>query len=68
VPSIDFIGDVGIATIRIAVNDVLNQGEVGQVLFNTTAGVVGGASEFYYNPNTGSVGIGSTLPTEESGC
>jgi hypothetical protein len=65
VPSIDFIGDVGIATIRIAVNDILNQGEVGQVLFNTTAGVVGGASEFYYNPNTERVGIGSTLPTEK---
>jgi len=65
VPSIDFIGDVGIATIRIAVNDILNQGEVGQVLFNTTSGVVGGASEFYYNPNTERVGIGSTLPTEK---
>jgi hypothetical protein len=65
VPSIDFIGNLGIATIRIAVNDILNQGEVGQVLFNTTAGVVGGASEFYYNPNTERVGIGSTLPTEK---
>jgi hypothetical protein len=63
VPSIDFIGDVGIATIRIAVNDVLNQGEIGQVLFNTTSGVVGGASQLYYNPLTNNVGIGSTLPS-----
>ena len=65
VPSIDFIGDVGIATIRIAVNDILNQGDVGQILFNTTAGVVGGASNFYYNPISNNIGIGSTLPSED---
>ena len=65
VPSIDFIGDVGIATIRIAVNDILNQGDVGQILFNTTAGVVGGASNFYYNPISNNVGVGSTLPSED---
>ena len=51
VPSIEFIGDVGIATIRIAVRDIFNQGDVGQILFNTTAGVIGGASNFYYNSN-----------------
>jgi hypothetical protein len=65
VPSIDFIGDVGIATIRIAVNDILNQGDIGQVLFNTAGGIVGGASNFYYDPNTNNVGIGSTVPTED---
>jgi hypothetical protein len=65
VPSIEFIGDVGIATIRIAVNDILNQGDVGQVLFNAAGGIVGGASNFYYNSNTNNVGIGSTVPTED---
>jgi hypothetical protein len=65
VPSIDFIGDVGIATIRIAVNDILNQGDVGQILFNTAGGIVGGASNFYYDPLTNNVGIGSLLPTED---
>lgn len=65
VPAIEFIGDVGIATIRIAVNDILNQGDIGQVLFNTTGGIVGGASNFYYNPISNNVGIGSTLPTED---
>jgi plastocyanin len=65
VPAINFIGDVGIATIKIAVNDVLNRGDIGQILFNTTAGVVGGASNFYYNAITTNVGIGSTIPTEK---
>jgi hypothetical protein len=65
VPSIDFIGDVGIATIRIAVNDILNQGDVRQILFNAPGGVVSGASNFYYDPITNNVGIGSTIPTED---
>lgn len=65
VPSIDFIGDVGIATIRIAVNDILNQGDIGQILFNTAGGIVGGASNFYYDPLTNNVGIGSIIPTED---
>ena len=65
VPSIEFIGDVGIATIRIAVRDIFNSGDVGQILFNTPAGIVGGASNFYYNSTSNNVGVGSTLPSED---
>lgn len=65
VPSIDFIGDVGIATIRIAFSDIFNQGDVGQVLFNSPSGVVIGASNFYYNSISNNVGINSTIPSED---
>jgi hypothetical protein len=65
VPSINFIGDVGIATIRISVSDILNQGDIGQILFNTSSGLAGGATEFYYDYINGNVGIGSTLPVEK---
>jgi len=51
---------VGIATIRFTVTDILNRGEVGQVLYNTSTGYAYGASQLYYVSDN--VGIGSTIP------
>ena len=51
---------VGIATIRFTVTDILNRGEVGQVLYNTSSGFAYGASQLYYVSDN--VGIGTTIP------
>ena len=63
VPPVDgpFEG-VGIATIRLEVQELVNQGEVGQVIYNSPSGKVDGAPDFYYDPITQNVGIGSTIP------
>ena len=53
---------VGIATIRFAINQLLNQGEVGQIIYNTPTGYAFGAQDFYYDDINLNVGIGSTQP------
>jgi hypothetical protein len=53
---------VGIATIRIAISEIVNQGDVGQILYNTPSGVVNGADEFVYNEVNNYVGLGTTSP------
>ena len=62
-PPVSFIGDVGIATIRFTVTDVLNQGQPGQVLYNGPNGLAIGSTDLnYYN---GNVGIGTSLPSSK---
>jgi len=39
-------------------------GEIGQIQFHSTAGVVDGADNFYFDFNNNRVGIGSTQPTQ----
>lgn len=63
-PSIPFSGEIGIATIRIGIaSDIINQGSIGQVLYNSPSGLVAGASELYYS--SGNVGIGTTNITSK---
>ncbi len=62
-PSVDFIGDVGIATIRFTVTDILNQGAPGQVLYNGPNGLAIGSTDLnYYN---GNIGIGTSHPNSK---
>lgn len=53
---------VGIATIRISVNEIKNQGDVSRVLYNTSSGLASGADDFVYEDINNFVGIGSTQP------
>ena len=62
-PSVNFIGDVGIATVRFTVTNILNQGAPGQVLYNGPNGLAIGSTDLsYYNRN---VGIGTSLPNSK---
>lgn len=59
-PSVPFAAGAGIATIRISVVDIRNQGSIGQILYNSPSGLVAGASDFYYT--SGNIGFGVTNP------
>ena len=59
-PPLELFDGIGIATIRFTVTDILNRGDVGQVLYNTPSGYAYGANQLYYVSDN--VGIGSTIP------
>jgi hypothetical protein len=61
-PPVQIANGVGVATVRFTVTDILNRGEVGQVLYNTPSGYAYGADGLYYV--SGNVGIGSTIPKQ----
>ena len=51
---------VGIATIRFELDSLVNQGDIGKVIYNSPSGYIDGADDLnYYNSN---IGIGSTTP------
>lgn len=52
----------GIATIRISVTDAVAKGGFSAVQYHGAGGLIQGASDFSFDPNTNRVGIGSTLP------
>lgn len=52
----------GIATIRISVTDAVAKGGFSAVQYHGAGGLIQGASDFSFDPNTTRVGIGSTLP------
>ena len=52
----------GIATIRISVTDAAAKGGFSVVQYHGAGGLIQGASDFAFDPNTNRVGIGSTLP------
>jgi hypothetical protein len=61
-PPLELFDGIGIATVRFTVTDILNRGQVGQVLYNTPSGYAYGADGLYYV--SGNVGIGSTIPKQ----
>lgn len=52
----------GIATIRISVTDAVAKGGFSAVQYHGAGGLIQGATDFSFDPNTNRVGIGSTLP------
>lgn len=52
----------GIATITISVVDAIAKGGFSAVQYHGASGLIQGASDFSFDPNTNRVGIGSTLP------
>ena len=55
----------GIATIRIAVTDAVAKGSFSAIQYHGAGGLIQGASNFSYDPNTNRVGIGTTLPRQD---
>ena len=51
----------GIATVRITVTDLTGPGNVNSIPFKASNGLLAGATDFVYS--SGSIGIGTTLPT-----
>ena len=55
----------GIATIRITVTDAVAKGSFSAIQYHGSGGLIQGASNFSYDPNTNRVGIGTTLPRQD---
>jgi hypothetical protein len=51
----------GIATVRITVTDLVGPGNVNSIPYKASSGFLAGASDFVYS--SGSIGIGTTVPT-----
>ena len=51
----------GIATVRIAVTDLVGPGNVNSIPYKASSGLLEGATDFVYS--SGNIGIGSTQPT-----
>jgi hypothetical protein len=49
--------------IKIAVTDVVANGQVGNIQYKDSSGFLAGSNQFLYDPTNQRVGIGSTLPT-----
>lgn len=65
--SVDYVGPLaeeqtGIATVRLITKGA---GSVNSIQYHGTSGVAAGATGFFYEPFSGNVGIGSTLPSVE---
>lgn len=52
----------GIATVRISVTDAIAKGGFSAVQYHGSGGLIQGAGDFVFDPNTNRVGIGSTQP------
>jgi hypothetical protein len=64
--TVDFVGaaateQTGVATVRITVTDLTGPGNVNSIPFKASSGLLAGATDFVYS--SGSIGIGTTLPT-----
>jgi len=55
----------GIATVRISVTDAIAKGGFSAVQYHGAGGLIQGAGDFAFDPNTNRVGIGSTLPKQK---
>jgi len=55
----------GIATVRISVTDAVAKGGFSAVQYHGAGGLIQGAGDFVFDPNTNQVGIGSTLPQQK---
>jgi hypothetical protein len=65
--TVDAVGlgiTVGVATVRISVVDAIAKGNIGDVQYHGSDGLIQGANGFVFNPSNGFVGIGSTLPRQ----
>jgi hypothetical protein len=65
--TVDFVGaaateQTGVATVRITVTDLTGPGNVNSIPFKASNGLLAGATDFVYS--SGSIGIGTTQPTE----
>ena len=64
VPAIDGpTAGVGIATVLIAIDELLNQGQPGQVITNSPTGFATGNRNLFWNYTDNSLGINTTIPT-----
>ena len=64
VPAIDGpTAGVGIATVLIAVDELLNQGQSGEVITNSPTGFATGNRNLFWNYTDNSLGINTTIPT-----
>ena len=54
---------VGIATVLIAVDELLNQGQSGEVITNSPTGFATGNRNLFWNYTDNSLGINTTIPT-----
>jgi hypothetical protein len=56
---------VGIATVIIAIDELLNQGDVGQVIVNTSTGFATGNTNIYWDYANTNLGINTDQPTSD---
>jgi hypothetical protein len=65
--TVDAVGlgiTVGVATVRISVVDAIAKGNIRDIQYHGSDGLIQGANGFVFNPSNGFVGIGSTLPRQ----